>query len=582
MKRLFFFTACLSMFLVSCSDKNIQLPDRFSSTLHPVINGTRVTGNDRLSTVVLYIDIYGQKDNFCTGTLITPNYVLTAGHCIGKCNNDDMTDYFPYMRVGIGQDMDHIKKSYRVAELIEAPGFFCTDEHIANDIALVRLEQDVSPDVAVPSLIIPPELALSADEVDRNEIYATSVGFGMTDANDENSSGRKFETTRWIAAYCPLEGKQSQECYNQWMASSGFLVMYDEHSNVCSGDSGGPTFLKRGSDEFVIGVSSWVSGIDCYGTSAMTDVNSYRSFIEANVPNLPSPKREICDNGVDDNNDGRIDCDDPYCYGLNECAENCGDGIDNNRNGLVDCEELIWCRDSIRCVPENCTNDLDDNADGLTDCADPQCAGTLYCIPEDCTNGLDDNANGLIDCNDPQCFGTPVCLPENCTNGVDDNGDGLKDCDDPKCKTDASCAVSSVEICGNFIDDDGNGLVDCEDPACLGMASCSKPVQRLEICGNDIDDDGNGLVDCADPACLGTPFCSGPAPSSEICGNDVDDDGNGLVDCDDPACGSLLECVSKESSDASDCSMTKGPQPSAPLFVLFCLPLVLAFRRRKD
>jgi hypothetical protein len=49
-----------------------------------------------------------------------------------------------------------------------------------------------------------------------------------------------------------------------------------------------------------------------------------------------SPKTEICNNGVDDDGDGFIDCSDFDCINttLKEC--NCSDGIDNDNDGFID------------------------------------------------------------------------------------------------------------------------------------------------------------------------------------------------------------------------------------------------------
>jgi hypothetical protein len=54
---------------------------------------------------------------------------------------------------------------------------------------------------------------------------------------------------------------------------------------------------------------------------------------------------------------------------------------------------------------EICDNGLDDDDNGLADCADPKCECQI--TPEDtldaCTNALDDDVDGVIDCWDPDC-----------------------------------------------------------------------------------------------------------------------------------------------------------------------------------
>ncbi len=62
------------------------------------------------------------------------------------------------------------------------------------------------------------------------------------------------------------------------------------------------------------------------------------------------------------------------------------------------------------CVPlEICDNGVDDNDDGLVDCADPDCAGVPHCQSEDtlefCSDGIDNDGDGLVDCFDPGCYG---------------------------------------------------------------------------------------------------------------------------------------------------------------------------------
>lgn len=62
---------------------------------------------------------------------------------------------------------------------------------------------------------------------------------------------------------------------------------------------------------------------------------------------------------------------------------------------------------------EVCNNGLDDNNDGLIDCADPQCVAAPSCQApgaEICDNGIDDDNNGLIDCADSICAKFPACV----------------------------------------------------------------------------------------------------------------------------------------------------------------------------
>ncbi len=55
---------------------------------------------------------------------------------------------------------------------------------------------------------------------------------------------------------------------------------------------------------------------------------------------------------------------------------------------------------------EDCGNGLDDDQDGLVDCEDEDCVDV--CI-EDCDNDADDDADGDVDCADDECVGAPEC-----------------------------------------------------------------------------------------------------------------------------------------------------------------------------
>lgn len=275
-------------------------------------------------------------------------------------------------------------------------------------------------------------------------------------------------------------------------------------------------------------------------------------------------------------NDGNA-CTTDFCVTGRGCqfathAEICNDGVDNDCNGRTDCMDPI-CMGTpacgMMCVPVapiefNCNDGRDDDCNGLRDCADPACAGRPPCmgmcvpigpVETNCFDGRDDDCDGRIDCADPDCAG-PMCgvctFPENCHNGIDDDCNGPADCMDPFCiMTDPTCGMMCIPTapferrCADGLDDDCDGQIDCADRDCRGRGACNDAgpptldagfpdssffdsgIVTNEIgvaaCTNGIDDDRDGRIDCADPDCR--PF----GPMGECC-NGIDDTGDGNID----------------------------------------------------
>ena len=498
----------------------------FSARTLPIFNGERVTGNNELSTVGLTVEVVDGFAPFCTGTLIAPEYVLTAAHCISECNDggESMAGQRDKMRISIGQSRATFRANYEIESFHPHPQFVCESTYLKNDIAILKLKEKVDVPYVVPTPPLPPSLALTTKDVDSEKgITMTVVGFGRTEPAQKDSKGSKYKTSLPIYALCPLEGTGSKNCGNQYTKSKGFFY-YDvttHKTGTCEGDSGGPSFITKNGNKFVAGVTSFGQE-NCQHVSAMTDVSEYYDFIVGIVPDVISDQPEDCTNGKDDNNDKRIDCDDPWCFAITEC------------------------------LPEDCSNHIDDNNNGYKDCDDAACSEDVHCQKEICDNLFDDNLNGLMDCDDPQCSKEPGCRKEICDNNIDDDKDGSKDCDDIACSDEVIC---QNEICNNKIDDNENGYIDCEDPGCADDVACKK-----EICDNEVDDNENGYTDCNDPDCAKDAHCQ-----KEICDNDKDDNANGLSDCDDPDCADQELCKDKpqgpEEPDAPDKPEPKPAQP---------------------
>lgn len=66
---------------------------------------------------------------------------------------------------------------------------------------------------------------------------------------------------------------------------------------------------------------------------------------------------------------------------------------------------------------EDCTNGIDDDGDGLIDCDDPDCGGVGTCPEIQCSDGIDNDGDGLVDCLDSDCDSDVAYNPTNCIDG---------------------------------------------------------------------------------------------------------------------------------------------------------------------
>lgn len=190
---------------------------------------------------------------------------------------------------------------------------------------------------------------------------------------------------------------------------------------------------------------------------------------------------EVCDDGEDNDHDGKVDCADPDCSG--QCGtpvyaapmETCDDGVDNDHDALVDCQDPD-CASAWQCGGEQDAGPFDGSGVDV--------GGMLYGIPvEICDDGVDNDGNGAVDCDDVQCATMPVC--QGLAYGV------------------------PTEICDDQVDNDGDGAVDCDDADCVPTCMGDMYGAPIELCNDGIDNDGDGATDCADPDCVTYHDCGG-------------------------------------------------------------------------
>lgn len=83
---------------------------------------------------------------------------------------------------------------------------------------------------------------------------------------------------------------------------------------------------------------------------------------------------EICNDGIDNDWDSFIDCDDFSCDNDSFCmVEICDDGKDNDNDGFIDGDD--WDCDESK----NCNDGIDNDNDGYIDCDDYDCDSDVHC-----------------------------------------------------------------------------------------------------------------------------------------------------------------------------------------------------------
>ena len=208
-----------------------------------------------------------------------------------------------------------------------------------------------------------------------------------------------------------------------------------------------------------------------------------------------------CQDGRDNDDDGRVDLLDPGCEsggdddetgpGPDDPRPACADGNDNDEDGRTDfpfdpgCEAAGDDDETSPEVPFACGNGDDDDEDGLTDFpVDPGCESPADDNEADdevraCADGRDNDGNGRTDFpDDPGCAyaADPIegGVPEpsaRCSDGADNDLDGLIDGADTGCADPADDDESDdvgENDCFDGVDNDEDGRTDWpDDPGCL-------------------------------------------------------------------------------------------------------------------
>ena len=244
----------------------------------PIIGGTATTLGQYPSVVVIQIG-----NGLCTGTLVTKDWVMTAGHCVtasevGVSSQAQVTAdiHVFFDTVNVDQSQGTVVTA---SSSLPDPAFDINNLG-SHDIGLIKLSAPVTNITPVPINLNPANVGLG--------VTLTQVGFGATAVGGTGQVG--VEHVVMVTTETCSDVGASDANLLCWSQTDG--------KGKCEGDSGGPSFLTINGVLTQVGETSFGdggSGTSCSEFGTDTRIDAEKAFIVANIPELGCIKDGTCD-----------------------------------------------------------------------------------------------------------------------------------------------------------------------------------------------------------------------------------------------------------------------------------------------
>ena len=235
----------------------------------------------------------------CSGTLIAPQWVMTAGHCGSATGSTSMglapssqgwPPSFYTVQLGSVYADGHGGETHSVSQVVVDSDYMVTNGS-GNDVTLLKLDQ--------PTRIRPMLIAATGERSSwRPGVLATIAGFGTTSENDQNPPPQMQYAHVPITtdAYCASAYPNGFPNNGSFDPSTMLCAGYPQGgTDTCEGDSGGPLLVPVGHDFRLVGATSFGAGCGQAGKPgvyARVAEGPIRAFIARFVPQAfaPEPK----------------------------------------------------------------------------------------------------------------------------------------------------------------------------------------------------------------------------------------------------------------------------------------------------